>query len=63
MIYYCIEGKKKKTGLKQTDTVENLLKELGINPETVLVKIGKEIVTKEKKLKGRVEIMPVFSGG
>lgn len=63
MIDYFIEGKKKKAKLKQTDTVERLLSELCINPETVLVKIGKEIVTKEKKLKGRVEIIPVFSGG
>jgi sulfur carrier protein ThiS len=62
MVDYYIEGKKKKAGLKETDTVEKLLKELHINPETVLVRIGKEIVTKEKKLKGRVEIIPVFSG-
>ena len=63
MIEYHIEGKKKKANLKQTYTVEKLLKELCINPETVLVRIGKEIATKEKKLKGRVEIIPVFSGG
>jgi len=63
MIDYYIEGKKKKAGLKQTDTVEKLLKELCMNPETVLVKIGDEIVTREKKLKGRIEIIPVFSGG
>ncbi len=63
MIDYYIEGKKKKADLKQTDTVEKLLKELKINPETVLVQVNGEIVTKEKKLKGRVEIIPVFSGG
>lgn len=63
MIDYYIGGKKKKAGLKQADTVEKLLKELRINPETVLVQVNGEIVTKEKKLKGRVEIIPVFSGG
>ena len=63
MIYYYIEGGKKKVELEKKDTVAKLLKELDINPETVLVRIDEEIVTEEKRLVGRVEIIPVMSGG
>ena len=63
MIYYWIEGKKKKVSLRKKDTVARLLKETGINPETVLVRIEGEIVTEEKKLNGCIEIIPVMSGG
>ena len=63
MIYYYIEGGKKKVELEKKDTVAKLLKELDINPETVLVRIDEEIVTEEKRLAGRVEIIPVMSGG
>ena len=63
MIYYYIEGEKKKAELEKKDTVAKLLKELDINPETVLVRIDEEIVTEEKRLAGRVEIIPVMSGG
>ena len=63
MIYYWIEGKKKKVDLRKKDTVARLLKETGTNPETVLVRIDGEIVTEEKKLGGHIEIIPVMSGG
>jgi|GraSoiStandDraft_32_1057276.scaffolds.fasta_scaffold2385001_2 sulfur carrier protein len=46
-------------------TVEALLRRLEVNPESVLVIAGDELVTRDTRLRDdeRVEIRPVISGG
>ncbi len=46
-------------------TILELLKEHGINPETVVVKKGKEIVLEEERLEDgdEIETIRVVSGG
>ncbi|MFH0890276.1 MAG: sulfur carrier protein ThiS [Candidatus Aenigmatarchaeota archaeon] len=57
-------GKAKKTETKSR-TIENLLKELGINSETVIVSVNGEIVPESQKIRknDRIEILKVVSGG
>lgn len=46
-------------------TVDALLARLGLNPESVLVIVGDELVTRDAPLadEDRVEVRPVISGG
>lgn len=46
-------------------TVQRLLQRLEVNPESVLVIVGDELVTHDRKLgdDAAVEIRPVISGG
>ncbi|MFH0889623.1 MAG: sulfur carrier protein ThiS [Candidatus Aenigmatarchaeota archaeon] len=46
-------------------TIESLLKELGINSETVIVSVNGEIVPESQKIRknDRIEILKVVSGG
>ena len=46
-------------------TVRAVLAELGIDPDTVLVIRGRELVTREERLGAddEVEVRPVISGG
>jgi sulfur carrier protein len=55
----------RETDLKGPTTVERLLKQLSLLPESVLVIRGDELVTEDEVLNDRdtVEIRPVISGG
>ncbi|MBN2043198.1 MAG: MoaD/ThiS family protein [Candidatus Aenigmarchaeota archaeon] len=46
-------------------TVNDLLKEMKVNPETVLVKRGKEIITEDEKIRenDEIELIRIISGG
>lgn len=57
--------KTKRLSVKKNASVLDVLKELKINPETVLVKKGREIVTEDEPLGSgdEIEIMKVVSGG
>jgi sulfur carrier protein ThiS len=46
-------------------TVDALLRRLELNPESVLVIVGDELVTRDARLEAQasVEIRPVISGG
>ncbi len=50
---------------KYTGTVKGLLKQLGINPETVIVVRGNELLTVEDMLsdKDEITLLSVVSGG
>jgi sulfur carrier protein len=56
---------KRETDLKGPITVERLLKQLAVSPESVLVIRGDELVTEDEVLNDQdtVEIRPVISGG
>lgn len=60
-----VRNQTKKVAVKGNSNVLNVLKELKINPETVLVKRGKEIITDEEILGNgdEIEIIKVVSGG
>jgi sulfur carrier protein len=55
----------KTVAVKQNASVLDALEALKINPETVIVKRGKEIVTEEEALnnKDEIEIIKIVSGG
>ena len=55
----------KKVSVKEGASVLDVLKELKINPETVLVKKDREIVTEDEPLGAgdEIEIIRVVSGG
>ncbi len=57
-------GKDEKIKMKGK-TVLDLLKEMGVNPETVLVKRNDEILTEEVKIKDKdeIELIRIISGG
>ncbi len=58
-------GKSKDVELEGKSNVETLLEKIKINPETVLVKRDKEIITEGENLKDRdsVELIRIISGG
>jgi thiamine biosynthesis protein ThiS len=58
-------GKELKAGYRKGMSVEGLLKSLGINPETVLVKVNDEIVPDDCMLdkEDNIEVLRVVSGG
>ena len=60
-----IERKKQTINLKFTGTVNQLLKKINQNPESVLVVVNNELVTNDYKLKNSdsVKILSVISGG
>ncbi|MBI4438504.1 MoaD/ThiS family protein [Candidatus Woesearchaeota archaeon] len=60
-----MQRKGKTEELNFTGTVEALLRELGINPETVLVTRDKKLLTKDTALanKDSIRILSVISGG
>ena len=66
-ISVCIEREKKclVVDLKPGSTVKDLIKELKINPVTVVISKNKEIVTELAKLKDKdsVEFLSVVGGG
>ena len=60
-----VEAQKKNIKKNFNGRVDSLLKELKINPETVLVKRNNELLTEEDKLseKDNIELISVVSGG
>lgn len=58
-------GKSENVELGGESNVENLLEKIEINPETVLVKRDKEIITEGENLKDRdsIELIRIISGG
>jgi sulfur carrier protein ThiS len=58
-------GKEKVLVVGEGANVLEVLRKMEINPETVLVKRGKEIITEDEPLAGRdeIEIIKVVSGG
>jgi len=56
---------KRETELKGPITVERLLKQLALHPESVLVIRGDDLVTEDEVLNDQdtIEIRPVISGG
>lgn len=59
------ETKKNKLNLKRNSTIEDALKLLKINSETVLVKRNNEIIPSIEKLKDgdKIEALKIISGG
>lgn len=59
------EGKTISNELDQDKKAEKVLKEIGINPETVLIKRDGEIVTRKDKVSNqdKLELIRVVSGG
>ena len=66
-ISVCIEREKKclMVDMKPGSTIKDLIKELKINPVTVVIAKNKEIVTELAKLKDKdsVEFLSVVGGG
>ena len=60
---YFLDGKEKSVQLARGSTVMEMLKKLDINPEKVIVRIDGKIVTEDVKVRGKVELLRVFSGG
>jgi len=60
-----IEAGNKKKKLKFNGTVSQLLKQVKVNPETVIVAKNNELVTETEKLtdKDDVKLLSVISGG
>lgn len=60
-----IEREDKEISLKFEGTVNELLKQLNIIPETVLVVKNNDLLLKGDKIKNKdkIEILSVFSGG
>ncbi len=58
-------GKKHNLNLKNNSTIEDALKILKINSETVLVKRNDEIIPSVEKLKegDKIEALKIISGG
>ena len=63
-VYFEREQTKKKIEFSGT-TVDDLLKQLNVNPETVLVTKNEEVVTEDEKLSDNdsLELLNVISGG
>lgn len=59
------EGNRRIVNLGEGVRIENLLNELGINRETVLVRLNNEVCVEEETLKDgdKVEIIKAISGG
>lgn len=60
-----LEGKKRTLALEKGARIEELLEELGINRETVLVRLNGEVCVEEEVLGegDEVEIIRAVSGG
>lgn len=60
-----LDSKKSEVEVAEGSTVEQVLEKLGINRETVLVRLNREICTEEEKLKpgDAVEIIRAVTGG
>ncbi|MBI5253561.1 MAG: sulfur carrier protein ThiS [Euryarchaeota archaeon] len=60
-----LDSKKSEVEVAEGSTVDELLEKLGINRETVLVRLNKEICTEEEKLKpgDTIEIIRAVTGG
>ena len=58
-------GKAKRVDVREEGNALDVLRELKINPETVLVKRGKEIIMDDEELGNgdEIEIIKVVSGG
>ncbi len=59
------KGKKEKVPFIKGTTLKDILKQKGINTETVLVKLNNTIATLEEKPKDKdkLEILDIISGG
>ena len=59
------KGKRRSISIPAKATVSELMEKAGINKQTVLIKVGEQIVPDDQKLKGgeRVEAMVIVSGG
>lgn len=59
------ENKNKKMELKNSSSVSDMLKELKINPVTVIVSRNNELILEDEKLKDKdeIRILSVISGG
>lgn len=60
-----IEFSNKRKAFRFSGTVSQLLKKLKINPETVIVAKGNELVTEKEKLadSDSIQVLSVISGG
>ncbi|HID60292.1 MAG TPA: sulfur carrier protein ThiS [Hadesarchaea archaeon] len=62
-----ITGQKvaRKVGVVKKTKIADLLKQLGLNRETVVVKLNGKIVTEDERLSDgdSVEILPIVTGG
>lgn len=59
------EGKEKKVNLEERKKIVEVLKEAGINPETVIVRKGDKIIPETEKVGNEdfIKLIPVVSGG
>lgn len=59
------QGKRRKFIVPAKSTVSDLMKKAGVNKQTVLIKVGDQIIPDDEKLKGgeRVEALVIVSGG
>jgi thiamine biosynthesis protein ThiS len=57
--------KENKTLTTKTLQVKDILKELNINPTTIIITRNKELITDDTQLSSgdKIEILPVISGG
>ncbi len=60
-----LDSKKSEVEVAEGSTVEQVLEKLGINRETVLVRLNREICTEEEKLKPNdfIRIIRAVTGG
>jgi thiamine biosynthesis protein ThiS len=58
-------GSKPKKHETKSSTVSDLLSELSVNPETVLVRLNRDLVTTDTKFEDgdEIELISVVSGG
>ena len=59
------KGRGRKVDVPAKSSVSDLMRKAGINKQTVLIKVGNQIVPDDEKLKGgeRVEALVIVSGG
>lgn len=64
-IFIIFQGKKNEMDLPKDARVIDAIKKFGVNPETILVKRGDEILLEDEKLKNNdeIEFIKIVSGG
>jgi sulfur carrier protein ThiS len=65
MVEIFIEREKKRKTIEFSGTIEELMAELGVNPETVVITRNGEVVTEKEKCSGddKLQFLSVISGG
>ncbi len=64
-VRYILDGKARTIDLPKGSTLKGLVEKIGFNSETVLLRVGGEIVPEDTKITGKekIEILKVVSGG